>query len=93
MLMWILRQGGNCRQLNLLAWNSFINQLVHPVEGRGWGKMGISARCVFHFIRVHDNLVKDLSNIKSFKLVNCLGFTLQNNHRYNLGFNILLYCL
>ena len=34
---WILRQGKNCRQFNLLTWNSFIGQFVYPVGGKEMG--------------------------------------------------------
>ena len=68
---WILIQGENCRQSNLLTWNSFISQFVHPVGEEGMGYrcwmryIVILARTKFHFIIVHDNLVQDPSNNKS----------------------------
>ena len=49
-------------------------QFVHPVGGEGLGKIGrkgsivILAHCDFHFIRGHENLVKDPSNNKHLYL-------------------------
>ena len=65
---WMLWQGKNC-QFRLLTWNSFIGQFVHSVGGREWGKGGecivFTSRYMFHFIRVHGNLVQHPRNNKS----------------------------
>ena len=52
--------GENCRQFSLLTWKTFIGQSVHQEvgEGMGWkGGIVILARCNFHFIREHENVV------------------------------------
>ena len=51
------------RQFSLPTWNSIIGQFIHPVGRGGGGVKGVEgvilnlARCKFHFIREHDNLV------------------------------------
>ena len=51
----------------MLTGNSFIGQFVHPVRGcgGGWGSIFILASCEFYFIREHENLVLDPSNVIS----------------------------
>ena len=49
--------GEKCRQFTLLTWNSLISQFVHPVGDEEKRKIDILARCEFHFIRQHENLV------------------------------------
>ena len=51
------------RQLRLLIGTSFNDQFVHLKDKRGWGNrvdwdIVILASCLYHFIKVHGNLVK-----------------------------------
>ena len=52
--------------MKIVYW-SFLYQAGGVMVKRGWMGRGIVilARCKFHFIRVHENLVKDPTNNKS----------------------------
>ena len=53
--------GKYCCQFSLLTCNWFIGQFVRPVveEGMGWKGNRYLARCVFNFIREHEDQIKN----------------------------------
>ena len=76
--------GKKLSSIKVAKWTSYIYQFVRSLGGEGVKGVDegivILASYMFHFIRVHDNLVKGPSNNKSIVLDNCPGFQSSENH-------------
>ena len=55
--IWILWQGEKLSSIYVANMELINGQFIHPEGDEEKGKIDILARCEFHFIRQHENLV------------------------------------